>query len=289
LIRAALVLAAALLVGPASLAAPAPRPVAAEAPRRIVSLNPCVDAILYRIADPHRIAGISAYSQDPAASSVPQGWAARFPGLADTAEAVLVMKPDLVIISRHTALATRSALERAGLRLLLVDVPGTVAESAAQVRTIAQAIGNPAGGARLNAEIARALAAARPPAGARPVPALIYLGSGLVPGRDTLADELLHRAGFTNQSVAYGLSMWDVLPLEPLLARPPRVIFTPLDRAAPNGSFGAAGRALRARALGRLRGRTLVADYPESLLHCAGPSIARAATTLAAARRRVAR
>ena len=38
--------------------------------RRIVSTNPCVDAILMQVADPADIVAISHYSHDPRASSI---------------------------------------------------------------------------------------------------------------------------------------------------------------------------------------------------------------------------
>ena len=63
--------AAALLL---ALAAPA-----GAAGPRLVSLNPCVDAVLAAVADPDQIAGVSHYSQDPAATSVDVRWARRFP------------------------------------------------------------------------------------------------------------------------------------------------------------------------------------------------------------------
>src|SRR3546814_12519396 len=49
-----------------------PHSVAAAAkPHRIVSLNPCVDAVLMRIADQGQIAAVSPYSLDPQATYIP--------------------------------------------------------------------------------------------------------------------------------------------------------------------------------------------------------------------------
>ncbi|MBC7505133.1 MAG: iron chelate uptake ABC transporter family permease subunit, partial [Sandarakinorhabdus sp.] len=39
-------------------------------------------------------------------------------------------------------------------------------------------------------------------------------------------DALLSASGFHNQSADYGLRQWDVLPLELLVAHPPRVLLT---------------------------------------------------------------
>ena len=43
---------------------------AAAGPRRIVSLNPCLDAQLVHIADRRQIAGLSRLSRDPATSTL---------------------------------------------------------------------------------------------------------------------------------------------------------------------------------------------------------------------------
>lgn len=275
------------LLAAAPLAVPAVSAPAEPVSRRIVSLNPCVDAILYRIAAPGSIAAISNYSQDPAATSVPIDWARRYRAIYGTAEEVIALKPDLVITTRHMSLATRTALARARVRTMMVDVPASIAESEAQITDIAAAIGRVDAGARLNAQIDAALAVARPPKGQRPASALIYQEGGLVPGKATLADELLRRTGFTNASASYGLKSWDVLPLEPLVARPPRVVFTTVDPRPADGSFVAASRTMQSKALAMLGNRVVVANYPVSLLHCAGPTIIRASERLAAVRREI--
>jgi iron complex transport system substrate-binding protein len=255
-------------------------PAAASGPR-LVSINPCVDAVLMQVADPDQIAGISHYSQDPQATSIPVAQARRFHATSGTAEEVVALAPDMVLTGPHVAPSTIAALQRMRIRLTQYSVPETVAESEAQVRDIARIAGHPERGEALARRIEAAVLAAQGPGGA-PVPALIWEGEGLVPGRGTLADDLLARTGFVNQSAAYGLKKWDVLPLEYLIARPPRVIF----------SVAAAGRGDRMTthpALARLRRFTTIAPYPERLLHCAGPTLIDAADRLSAVRRAVTR
>lgn len=268
-------------------AATPPISVPSMPPRRIVSINPCVDAVLYAVAPSAGIVAISHYSQDPQATSVPLAWARAHHAIYGTAEEIIALHPDLVIASKYTDLATRNAMARAGLRVVLVGIPQSVAESASEVRAIAGAIRLPKAGSALNARIAAALTAAAPPTGSIPIGAVIYEEGGLVPGARTLADELLRRMGFVNLSAAYGLQQWDLLSAEQLVARPPRVIFTPLEASRRDGSFEAASGKLRAHALRRVAAHALLADYPEALLHCAGPSLIPAAERLAAARRRV--
>ncbi|KAB7648542.1 ABC transporter substrate-binding protein [Polymorphobacter fuscus] len=249
---------------------------AAAAPPRIVSINPCVDAILMHVADPGQIAGISHYSKDPRASSITASEAARYAATSGTAEEVVALAPDLVIAGAHVAPATIAALKRMDIALLQLGVPETISESREQVRQIAAAVGHPDRGARLNARIDAAVAAAGGPAGR--VPALIWQGGGLVPGEKTLASELLRRTGFHNLSKDYGLKNWDVLPLEYLIARAPRVLFSVGDERGED-------RMLGHPALRRMGGHIAIRPYPERLLRCGGPTIIDAVAALADARR----
>ncbi|WP_344690196.1 ABC transporter substrate-binding protein [Sphingomonas endophytica] len=264
---AAAVLAAPLLLG----AAPARAP-------RVVSINPCLDAMLMQVADPAQIAAVSHYSHDPRATSVPLAWAMRFPATSGTAEEVVALRPDLVVASGHVAPATVAALTRMHIRLQQFTLPDSIAESAQQVRDLAAIVGHPARGAALAGRIT---AAARPD-GAPPVPALIFGPGGLVPGAGTLPDEMLRRAGFRNASAGYGLKRWDVLPLEYLLADPPRVV---LSVAA---AQGAGERMERHRALRRLGTRITIAPFAGRLMNCGGPTIIDALARLRAVRAQVA-
>jgi iron complex transport system substrate-binding protein len=245
---------------------------------RIVSMNPCIDAVLVRVADAEQIAGISHYSQDPKATSIPLEIARRFHATSGTAEEIVALAPDQVIAGPHVSPSTIHALERMNVRLMKLPVAETVAESERQIRQIAAVAGAPERGEVLVAAIERAIADARP-RGDRRVAALIWQGGGLVPGAGTLADELLRRAGYRNVSAAYGLEQWDVLPLEYLIASPPALVL----------SVGT-GEAGRDRMLGhpvvrKLATRVAFRTYPFRLLQCGGPTIIEAMARLAAVRR----
>ncbi|USI74317.1 ABC transporter substrate-binding protein [Sphingomonas morindae] len=254
-----------------ALAAPAAPPAAGP---RLLSINPCIDAVLRQVADPRQIVAISHYSQQARSSSVPLAWARRFPATGGTAEEVVARAPDLVLAGGHVAPATIAALARLHIAVRQFPVPDTVEESAAQVRAIAAASGHAARGAALAARI---LLAARPVPGPR-VPALIWQGGGLVPGAGTLPDALLARAGFRNLSRSYGLKQWDVLPLEYLVARPPRVLLS-VGAAEAGGDRLAGHPALR-----RLGRRITIAPYPARLINCGGPTIIDAMARLRAIR-----
>ena len=252
------------------------------APLRIVSTNPCADAMLVELVSPDRIAAISHYSQDPAATSMPLEVANRFATTAGTAEEVIALNPDLVLTSSFTPASTRNAYDRAGLKTLLLDSPTTVEASKAQITQVALAVGEEARGRALNARINRALASALP----QPVPgkdrqpsALLFIVGGLASGSGNLLDELLTRAGFRNAAADYGLAFTGNLPIETIAAHPPRVILTP----GPSRTA-----ALRARVLTATRAGTIEAAFPRTLVNCGGPTIIPAITRLAAIRRQVA-
>jgi iron complex transport system substrate-binding protein len=243
----------------------------------IVSLNPCTDAILAEVADPDQLLAISAYSHDPASSSMDLALAQRFPATAGTVEEMLALQPDLVVGSTFMAPATVQALDRLGMRLEQAGIATSVAESEAQVRRLAALAGHPERGELLVARIEAALAANAPPAGP-PIPALVWQSGGIVPGEGTLIADLLRRTGFVNAAASRGLGQADMLPLEQVLADPP-----PLILGAGNGA-GNEDRLLRHPALAGLR-ETRLERFDPALLWCGGPTIIRAAQRLGTVRR----
>jgi iron complex transport system substrate-binding protein len=245
-------------------------------PARVVSVNPCVDAILVEVADARQIAGISHYSQDPRSTSMAVATARRFTATAGTAEEIVALAPDLLLSGSHVAPATANALRRMGVPIIEIGIAESIAESRMQIRTIAAAVGHPARGEALVARIDAAVAAARAPGA--PLPALIWAGGGLVPGSATLADDLLRTTGFRNLSRDYGLQKWDVLPLERLVAAPPRVLLT--TAAAPGDD-----RMLGHPVLRPLAGQVAVRPFPEHFLNCGGPTIIAALGQLATVRK----
>jgi iron complex transport system substrate-binding protein len=244
---------------------------------RVVSINPCVDAVLMQVARPEQIAAISHYSQDPRATSIPLHQAQRFAATSGTAEEVVAKAPDVVIAGAHVAPATIAALHRMNIRLIQIGVPESIAESEAQIRTIASAVRQTERGEALIARIDAAVRAASVQHGAGPR-ALIWQGGGLVPGEGTLASELLRRTGYRNMSADYGLKRWDVLPLEHLVARPPEVLLSV-------GTEDRSDRMLSHPVLAGLKQTIAVRRYPERLLHCGGPTIIDAVGHLATIRR----
>jgi iron complex transport system substrate-binding protein len=210
--------------------------------------------------------------------------ALRFAFTYETAEEVIALSPDLVLASRHSALATRQALARLGIRVELFTAPDSVAESLAQVRRIADLAGHPERGREEAQRIETALAAAAPPPGRRPASALVYQRNGFASGPGTLMDELLRRTGFRNAAADYGATRSTDVPLDLVVARPPDVLLSGEPRA---GAPGWGERVMHHPALAALRGRVRTVGFPEHLIYCGGPNLIPAAQRLAEARRLV--
>lgn len=254
----------------AALAAPL---AALAAPPRIVSLNPCSDAILIEVADRAQILALSAYSRNPASASIPPATAARWRTTNGSVEAVLALRPDVVVDSVFVAPATAAAWRRLGVRLETITTQRTVNDAYADIRRLAAIAGHPDRGEALIARIAGALAVAAPPRGAAPASAVVWEWGGIVAGSNTLIGDLLARTGFANWPARQGYHQADIYPLERLLADPPRVLLTVGD-----------DRALHHPALAGVPGMVR-ADFPAGLLYCGGPTIIAAARRLAALRR----
>lgn len=233
----------------------------------IVSLNPCTDAILAQVTAPGQLLAVSHYSHDPRASSMPLDEARRYPATGGTVEEVLALKPDVVVTGTYLDPSTAQAFTSLGVRVETVGIAATVSDSEDQVRRLAALAGESARGQALVARIGRAVAAAH--RSGPPVSALVWQEGGIVPGPDTLVAQLLANSGFASQAAARGLGQGAYLPLEEVLADPPRLI------------IAAGGERMEQHpALRHLRGVRNASIEP-NLLFCGGPTIPRLAAKLA--------
>ena len=253
---------------------------AATPPQRVVSLNPCLDAILLQVADPGQVAALSHYSRDPRQSPIAD-IARRYPFTWGSAEEIVALKPDLVLISGMGAMALTAVLPRLNIRHASFDVPASIDESLAQVTRVAELVGHPDRGAALKARILAAIAAAAPRPGEPRLGALIYEYHGIASGPGTLMNELMGRAGFDNFARRYGLTHTVPVPLEALIADPPQVLLA--GRLAPDEPVWA-DRELSHPILRTLPSRVRRETFPEQLMFCGGPSMIAAVSAMAEAR-----
>lgn len=240
------------------------------APESIVSLNPCLDAILVEIAAPDQIAALSHYSRDPRSTSIEPQVAARYNYVGASAEEVLAIKPDLVLASSFLDPASLAAMERAGLRVASFGSPRNLAQSADQVREIARLTGQETAG---DALITR-MQAGRNPAdlAGQPVSALLWQPGQIVPGEATLIGELMREAGLVSHSAQQGLEQADYVSLESVLADPPDLLLVAGDSAGQSHPLLSELEATRVEA------------FDPKLLFCGGPTVIAARERLNALR-----
>ena len=243
-------------------------------PHGVVSNNPCIDAVLADIAMPGQVSAVSIYSHDPDSASAPLAWARQLPAIGISAEELLLARPKMVLTGNLASSGTNAVLARAGIQTLALGVAPTIADDMQQIRTIAAVLDRGDAGEALISDIQLSLPSTQ--FSGPSVSAIIWQNGGFVAGKGTLQDELLARHGFRNASAQYGLSSWEVLPLETLMRNPPQVIFMPTHQR------GADARDMRARQklLAYLGGRTRIIEFPDRLLFCGGPTIIKVSAIL---------
>jgi iron complex transport system substrate-binding protein len=245
----------------AALLAAALAPVPAQA-ARVVSLNLCTDEYLLLLA-PAQAVAVTFLARDPTLSVV-AGAAARLPAVRADAEAVLTLRPDLVLAGPTGAQATLAVLAARGVRIERIDPPEDFAAIVATTRRLGALLGATDRAEALLADMQARLAAVPPHAARRTVfvePRLYADGPG------TLADAVLRAAGERDDGTGRRLS------LETLVAHPPDLLVLPEAPATPSQATDV----LHHPALRGIPVRTVA----PALLACGGPWTARAVTALA--------
>jgi len=255
-----------------------------DPPRRIASFNVCADQLVVALADPESIVGLSPYASDPAISTVSDK-ARAYPRLSLQAEAMVPLKPDLVLVGTWDRPLTQRMLRSLGFRVVGVDVVSDIDAGLAQIRAMAKLLGHPERGEALIADIdaarRRLAAAPRPPQSS----ALLVGNAGYTVGPDSLAGALMAEAGLKPPAGApkgYG----GFVPLERLVAlRPDYLVLASLiETADGQGALYLAHPALRA-----LYPPSKRIVLPSRFTLCAGPSLVAAFDYLAGVLTKLAR
>ncbi len=244
-------------------------------PQHIVSLSPCLDVTLIELVSEDRIAALSHYARNSYSSNVDAAIAARLPITYETAEEIMALAPDLVLTSRHSALATRNALDQLHIHTELFDVPDSIDGSIADIRRMGELVGESARADALIEKIHQALDDLTPQSDKR-VLALIFQPNGFSPGMGTMPHDLLTRAGFENATARLGLKRWGNMALEWVIADPPQVLLS----GAHDGGVSFAQKLLTHPALRALEPQMMRAHYEQKLLNCGGPVLITAAHAL---------
>lgn len=249
---------------------------ALDKPQRIVSLNLCTDQLVAEIVSRDRLVGVSKLAADRTLSAM----AGRFSGmklLAGTAEEVLSLNPDLVIVSDTTVAATVALFRQVGLRILIVPMASSFAGMRANIRAIATAVDEMNVGETLVQEFDERLRSARSTVASRPT-ALAYQVNSLVSGSDSLFDEILDAAGYHNLARDLSVGRTGRLPLEALVTHPPDLL---VFANGPDDYKTVLADNLRHPALAYITSRRPSVALPMPYWLCATPRVADAVELLA--------
>ena len=266
-LRAPGALAPPLALALASIAPPAPARTVEPIPQRVVSLNLCADQWLVLLA-PEKVAALSLLARDPALSVV-AARAADLPVVRASAEAVLALRPDLVLGAAFGARTTLALLEREGVRVERLPLPTDFPGIRAGLRATAALLGVPARAEPLIAAMDAVLDAPSPAPGVRagpPPAALVWQPRGWTAGRDGLMDSVLRAAGLGNAGSGARVG------LESLVHRRPDLLVLPEGAAMPS----LATALLAHPAVRNVPTRAI----PTPLTICAGPRSAEAVALL---------
>ena len=217
--------------------------------RRIVSLAPSITDIVVALGHADRLVGVTRFDTAAEVAAIP-----RIGGFLDpSVEAVVALRPDLVVwLTDGSGLPPVRRIAELGIPVLAVPVIG-VADVIAASRAIAVALGDPASGERLAAELTEAIRAARAraaPLARKRVLLLVGRQPLVVAGPGSYPDELLRIVGATN--VVGGAVAWPVFPVEKAAAADPDLVIDAAVREHGSGE-GAGLEAIPAVRRGAIR------------------------------------
>jgi iron complex transport system substrate-binding protein len=243
---------------------------AACAPRKIVSTFLCTDEYVWRLVPHAGIAALSFEAADrrPVVSTIADAVTrAGIPTIRPSAETVLNLKPDLVLMYQGTMPQLHAQLARIGVPVL--DVPW--ANSLADVRRVTKMLGEKLGArdraAQMLAEMDRKIATAKAHASHPSVRTLIYEPNGYS-STGGMTDEIMALAGLKNVASDLSPTRLSTLPVEMVIARAPELVILSGD---PHEQNARADLVQHHPALRALDGRSLTAWTQLTPLLCPGP------------------
>lgn len=167
-------------------------------PIRIVSITPSNTEILYALGLADRVVGVTKYCDYPAtAKSKP-----KIGDMTASAEAVVALKPDLVLAHGMLNSTAIPRLEKLGLTVFAID-PKTLAEVSRDIRTVGRITSRPKTAAAVAGKIETAIKAVRASRASKPsrrVLVVVQSNPLWAAGPKTFVDEMLTIANAQNVS-----------------------------------------------------------------------------------------
>jgi iron complex transport system substrate-binding protein len=248
------------------------------APQRVVSTFLCTDEYVFRLVPRAHIAALSFLAADthPVVSTI-QSAVADIPLTRASAEEVLTLRPDLVVMQQGTNPRLKAHLEAAHIPILEIPDANSLADIRRITRDLGRAFGAPDRAAALVGHMDSELAEAARDAEHPPVQTLIYEPNGYA-NSGTVSDEILRASGIADVSGSFGETRAGTIPVEEIVASPPELLIL----SGENESTPSRGDLiLQHPALRSLSRTTFIARAALTPFLCPGPWSADAAPMLA--------
>lgn len=256
-------------------------PVAAEAPRRVVSMNLCTDQLAMMLAAPGQLHSVTYIAADARSSAMAEE-AKKHTINHGLAEEIYLMQPDLVIAGQYSTQATTAMLKRLGLPVVVFPAAASLKDVRDRLIRMGTVLHRKEAATQMVAEFDARLAALQEAVEERPS-AVLYYANGYTSGENTLAGQILMAAGFNNAAVEAGYTSGMKLPLEVLAMTDPDVVIT----ARPYPGSSRSEDILDHPAVRAFRDARSGATMTDHDWVCGTPYVLRAVEQLAAARSKV--
>lgn len=165
---------------------------AAEAPKRVVSLNLCTDQLALALADKEQLLAVSFNAANPQLSSLHES-AKGLPLLKGDMEEVLLLDPDLVLLGEGQMPQLQAWLKQKNIPLLTLPSPASIDDINDNIMAVAEALGEKDKGQDL--VTAQRFAITRARLGKNMPRTAVYFPRGFTSGKNTWMDDLLGRIG----------------------------------------------------------------------------------------------
>jgi iron complex transport system substrate-binding protein len=205
-------------------------------PQRIVSLNMCIDQLLWQLVPHERLSSLSYLSANPLWSPIADELKNSINNANLTfkrglilnhglAEEIMPLQPDLILAGEYDARDALNLLQKLEQRVERLAIPEKLDDIQAQIIQLGELVGAESRAQHLVSEINSQLATLKSNGNqAEALTAFWYSSNGIVIGAGTLENELMHFAGLRNLAAEQGLYGFVPLDLELLLSAQPRLL-----------------------------------------------------------------
>lgn len=254
-------------------------------PQRIVSINLCTDELLLRLVEPGRVAALTRFSDNADVSTVwevAQGIKKTEPDI----ESILACGPDLLLGGRFSNREALHFFQYSDTPVLVFDVPKSFEDIYRDIRTLAEAVGEPEKGETIIRQMQTGLAELKAEAGesrkkillsgatqddgkGNKRRAIFFQSGGFVPGSETFENAIMEAAGLENLAATLGIKDYGSLSLEKLIEMKPDIlIFASDQKKQPT----VRGEVLAHPAIRKSLSHVKTVTLPSATLSCGSPA-----------------